>query len=746
MIDVKVKDIINNRNRTLPVLIFLGELAAGFVFSGASMVGTSAFADISIAGAAGLAGSGAVFMGSLLRGFADASIGKNIVKLSAMVMIIIAKLLMDNKRSPMLCGIYTAVSVLLSGAAVSVVIGELIYKLAFYIFYSAAAGFTTYSLCRIIRDIEKGAAVKLTASSGCYYAVVYTIYTASLCSAQLPFLNAGVVLGIAVTMLAAFYYGSTGGVVCGALTSCAAYLSSPETGAPLVLLAAVGLFSGFIRQRRISLAAVIFMLTGFMLTVLTGTSDDVIYSLANYVAAAVIFLASAPYYSDRHIRVPQSTADSDSVIQARLAFLADSVAAVRGDTKMIAEKLTKKNENSSAAKDDTEEVCGKCYRRCICRRQGSSTMKGLEALAVMPEISLETFPAELDTCIRRNELMAARQKGINDETLGKLMDMRRSDCRGILSEQFAIVEKMVRDISEKTEIFYSSPVSITIKNKLLKFGFSPSYVNACYNSRGRLIVEIYFTAEDAPASSTRICDLISDELKLKLTSSDIISSGSEVRLRLYEKPSLNLEVCTASKKADETDESGDTFCIFSDGTGTGYIVLSDGMGSGREAAFESALASGLMRRLISCGVGEEAAARIVNSVMFSKSKEETFATLDIIKADLDRCMLTSLKAGAAATLVRHGNEVIKISSDSFPVGMYEESDITENVCVFDEGDIAIIFSDGINEGEYRFIRELLMGENDLKSIVDEICAKSEKFSPFNRSDDVTVIGIRAVSA
>lgn len=175
-------------------------------------------------------------------------------------------------------------------------------------------------------------------------------------------------------------------------------------------------------------------------------------------------------------------------------------------------------------------------------------MKGLEALAVMPEISLETFPAELDTCIRRNELMAARQKGINDETLGKLMDMRRSDCRGILSEQFAIVEKMVRDISEKTEIFYSSPVSITIKNKLLKFGFSPSYVNACYNSRGRLIAEIYFTAEDAPASSTRICDLISDELKLKLTSSDIISSGSEVRLRLYEKPSLNLEVCTASKK------------------------------------------------------------------------------------------------------------------------------------------------------------------------------------------------------
>lgn len=373
---MKVKDIINNRKKILPVLLFLGELAAGFVFSGASMVGTSAFADISIAGASGLAGSSAIFMGSLLRGFAYASIGKNIVKLSAIVMIIIAKLLMDNKRSPMLSGIYTGVSVLLSGIAVSAVIGELVYKLAFYVFYSAAAGFTTYSLCRIIHDIENGAAVRLTASSGCYYAVVYTIYTASLCSAQLPLLNAGAVLGIAVTMLASFYYGSTGGVICGALTSCAAYLSSEDTGASLVLLPAAGLFSGFIRQRRIPLAAVIFMAMGFMLTVLTGTSDKVIYSLANYVMAAGIFIAAAPYYSDRHIRVSQSTGDLSEVMQARLVFLADSVAAVRGDTKRIADNLKKKYESPCSLKDDTEEVCGRCYRRYICRRQGSSTLKG----------------------------------------------------------------------------------------------------------------------------------------------------------------------------------------------------------------------------------------------------------------------------------------------------------------------------------------------------------------------------------
>ena len=55
-----------------------------------------------------------------------------------------------------------------------------------------------------------------------------------------------------------------------------------------------------------------------------------------------------------------------------------------------------------------------------------------------------------------------------------------------------------------------------------------------------------------------------------------------------------------------------------------------------------------------------------------------------------------------------------------------------------------MFSDGICEHEYRFIKELLLSDSDLKRIVDEICRKAEVFNPNVRSDDVTVIGIKAV--
>ena len=56
-----------------------------------------------------------------------------------------------------------------------------------------------------------------------------------------------------------------------------------------------------------------------------------------------------------------------------------------------------------------------------------------------------------------------------------------------------------------------------------------------------------------------------------------------------------------------------------------------------------------------------------------------------------------------------------------------------------------MFSDGIDESEYRFIKELLLSGDDLKHIVSEICAKAELFRPTVRTDDVTVRGIRVKS-
>ena len=55
-----------------------------------------------------------------------------------------------------------------------------------------------------------------------------------------------------------------------------------------------------------------------------------------------------------------------------------------------------------------------------------------------------------------------------------------------------------------------------------------------------------------------------------------------------------------------------------------------------------------------------------------------------------------------------------------------------------------MFSDGISESAFPFIKELLLGGDDLRHIVDEICAKSEVFNPNIHADDVTVIGVKVI--
>ena len=723
---------------------FAAAFAAGFVFSGTNVGGAAAFSDISAAGALDLSGSAAVFLGSLLYSIITGGIGKNIVKLSAMVLILIAKLLMDNRSEPKLCGIFTSVSVFLSGAAVSAIIGEFFVKILFYLFYSILAGITAFAAADILVSIRRRHIIDLT-DSGCCYAIVYTVFTVSVCSLNTPVLNTGIILGEAVTLLAAFNYGHIGGVLCGALTTCAAFLASAETGMTVVLLPAVALLTGYLYRRKAWSAALFFAGASIMLIILTGMTENVMLTLLNTVFGAAVFMLAEQKFTDKLVKTSSlADASENEIMSSRLNFMSDTIESIKDDADRIADMLKQRENDEKHSANKLEKVCENCYRKNICRRKGSSVSEGLEKLSFMAEISEESFPSELDTCIRKNELISAHENLMQEDMIIRLLESGYSERRSLVCEQMLTIEDILRFAGEAPDIRKSDAVSSMIDGKLRKFGYEPLYVTAYYNKANRLTAEIYFSAADAPEASTRICDLISDEMRTALEYTEPVSSGSEVRIRLFEKPRYELDVYSTSVSADDSGENGDTSLVFSDGTGTGCVVLSDGMGSGRTAAFESRLVVRLFRRLISSGMRCDAAVRVINAIMLTKSKEESFATLDALMIDLDAGGMTVIKSGAAATIIRRGREVLRINATTFPLGISEKSELFTAKCEFEAGDIAIMFSDGINENEYLFIRELLLGGDDLKRIVSEICGKAGKFSPTIRNDDITVIGVRIV--
>lgn len=718
------------RNKTVAAAFgLLFSFAGGFAFSGTTIAGIASFADISLSGAVSFPYSAAVFIGAIVRCIVSNSVGKSIVKLGAMAVIVIVKMFSAGSSRPVGCGISTAVGVFISGIAVSLLIDEFPEKILFYALYGIISGFTAYSAAELIRTISKKGIVELQGISGCACGILYVVLISALCSADTPFLNTGLILGAAVTVAGAFFHGSMGGIICGALTAGGAVLASSETGLTASVLPVAGLISGVAFRGKIFFSAVFFSLTVFMMTVLLGESASAELTM-NIIFGASVFVAAAPYYSDKWIHTDTvKNYGIPNLREVKQNFLSDAIEAVRLDSQRISAALSAVKDDDISAQGTAGAICRSCYKRGLCSNDMSETAD--ELIPILPE-----------ECVHKQEVMKNLETELRNRTARQLMHLRYSEEYKLMNEQLKITEELIRGAGKQDDFRYSASVSRKILQKLKSHGLKPLRAAAGYNAANRLTAEIFFDIADTPDSNERICSLVSDELEKKLLPSDMISSSSEVKTGVYEPPRYDIEVYTASVCAKGSAMSGDSYAVFTGSSGKNCIILSDGMGSGKSAAVDSRMVINLFRRLICSGMELKPAIRLINSLMITKSRDESFATLDALEFDPDTCCAVSVKSGAVPTIIRKGNDVIKLASSTFPIGIVEEAELTISEQKLSGGDIIIMFSDGISESAYMFIKELLMHGNGIRDIVQEIASKAEVFNQANRSDDVTVIGIK----
>ena len=733
----------SRRVRTGAVLTaaaFLG----GAALSDASMAGVASFADVSIAGAVALPYSAALFTGGLLRCVISGIVGKNIVRLTAMLIALTVRLFADTDGKPALTGGVAAASVIAAGAGVSALIGELPYKLFFYIFYGAAAGACSGCISHVLLSLRRQRLLRIKGISGFAYGMVFTLLISSLSSSRIggiP-LDIGLAAGTAASLAGAYFYGSVGGAVCGVLTVCGAFLASAENGAAASLLPAAALLTGCIKRQKYSVSALAFVVTSFLLIVLSGFTDQSIRTAVSELCGVVIFVLAAPFWSDRWIAAGDGGAGEllPELIMARNRHLSGILGSVCRDIESVAGTGNGSEKADSRAEQET--VCSDCWKRSVCHSsEGMQTERGFRILESLPEITSETFPYELAGCVRRERIMRAfgqmRMRKMSDMALG--LGSRGTVCS--LSEQLKLSQELLRTVRADSDgIRFSKPLSERIESRLERRGAEAERVFAYYNAAGRIVAELYLPESDEPESDGRLCDLIADELGVQVVSGCRSVTGEGQRLIVSEPAGLSAEICTSSISADDSG-CGDTTAAFSDGERQ-YIVLSDGMGCGAEAARISQRTAELFRRLVCGGAELTAAVRLINSVIPAYIGEESFATLDAACVDTDRGKLTLVKSGAADTLILRGGNVMKVSASTFPVGISGEADVFAAEYDFTAGDTAVMFSDGVSENEYLFIKELLLGGGSPGAIAEEICRKAEVFNQASRSDDVTVIVFR----
>ena len=127
------------------------------------------------------------------------------------------------------------------------------------------------------------------------------------------------------------------------------------------------------------------------------------------------------------------------------------------------------------------------------------------------------------------------------------------------------------------------------------------------------------------------------------------------------------------------------------------LALSDGMGSGEAACRDSEAVVDMAESMLEAGIDAQMAVRLMNSAMAGEGSAECLPTLDLCTLDLHEGECTFLKAGAAASFVKHGSVVERISGASLPLGALGEAQPQPVKRGVSDGDYIILMTDGMTE-------------------------------------------------
>lgn len=720
-------------------------------FFGAALLSYSTLGSVTSPVCCGLAGAlspgyaAAVFAGSTLTYLISGTAVKYGFIICSLLLILIGKWLMKDENLPKFCAVVTFVSMAFSGIVFGALVDRNMMNVFVNILMSVLTGVSSFFIKQAADIIDVSDVFRLEKKNLTSFAVVYTIIVSALCGISVSVVNVGRIAGVLMILWMAKRFRHSGGVISGVLTTAGIFISAPELGIPAAFLGLAGLAAGYAADySRITVAAA-FLAVDFCGQLVTGMNDASFCMQADAVIGGIIFMLlpgniimSGGIALDR-----DSDGGGSEIIRTEMDFAALSLVDVRKNVEEIIDALERKTTPYSAINEVSTRVCGKCRNKLNCwEKNYEKTNSYFMKIEKQKDMSIEFFPTGLDCC-RKRDIIDNFARCRKEEAVNKMMSARLNENRSFLFSQMETTEDIISSISENLKFNYSKTMTHDLCTMLNKYDINYTTAIAYYNQNERLIVEIY-TKESDMDEPEEIADILSHELRVPMEFSEPVSCSGETRLRFNQQTKYKIQYASAQSSAEENQPSGDSCGFFCDGLGNAYIFISDGMGSGSQAAVDSRIVANLFKRLVRSGIECSAAVKMINSIMLTKSNDESFATLDIGKINLETCELTLYKSGAASTLIKYTDSVMMFNSPSNPIGIIPDSKISQRVCNFNEDDVLVMLSDGVDESMYVYIKEQLQTVYDLKTMTENVCAGAKKKFTEIPKDDITVAAARIV--
>lgn len=405
-----------------------------------------------------------------------------------------------------------------------------------------------------------------------------------------------------------------------------------------------------------------------------------------------------------------------------------------------------------------ESVCSMCYQRDICWVERSEEMhRGAEALIRTVEEGDEEAIRRIRTdwlgiCGRSAQYYEAIGENFKKEKQNLIWDNRMIESRLAVAQQLTeisrIMEMVARDLYDisQAEPQFAEAVQKSLKKRhvILKQAWVMDKVE------GRRQVFLTMRARSGQCISvSEVAQLLSGEcgcVMVPVSGSRRILNGDYHTVHFVEDVSYQVLYGVAKLTKEKEKVSGDNYICRQEDEGKFVMCLSDGMGSGMEACKESEVVVELLEQFLDSGFSQETAARMVNSALVLKGREEMFSTVDICAVDLYTGICNFLKAGAAATFIKRDHWVEAIASESLAAGLVQQIDFDKASRKLYHGDYLIMMTDGVldalpTEREEETMKEIIMDiqEDGPKEISRGILERVLGYSDYRARDDMTVL-------
>lgn len=567
-------------------------------------------------------------------------------------------------------------------------------------------------------------------------------------------LSLGGILAVTLILAAARFGMSSYGAVCGAVVGFVMSINMGQLSSAGMVYAFCGLMSGLFSALG-SLGMIIAYIGTTLVTCLIIGNQTIVGPLFfEAVIGCGLFLI-----------IPKKTAGFiggllsptteisrlDSVKGAlimRLEFASGALRDIYETVEDVAAKLKKINcpDFDKTLNKIEDDVCGGCSLRRHCW-ETAKEITAADALATWNRIKSpqaeDTEPTEF-RCIRRGRFEKAIKAHCADYDSMRAAESRLSEVRGVISDQFEGVAKMLGDLSEefKYEVRHDQRATENIILAFKNMGFHAVRCIAAQDKWGRLSADIHIKgAADRVINKMEVVRHLSLALSRDMDTPTVNVGGDDAFIFITEKPNYKVEIGLTQIPEEKGKLCGDTAKYFADGRGRFMMVLSDGMGTGGRAAVDSAMVSGLFSRMLKSGFGYDCSLKIINSSMIFKSTDESLATVDIAAIDLFDGECELLKAGAAPTFVKRGSKVGKAESRSLPPGILRNITFDKATLSLKPEDIVVMVSDGATAEDTGWITDILKKWTigSAQQLADEIALAARRRRKDGHSDDITAL-------